>query len=145
MLKERTKESVKTMGKQEDGGILLCWEVPAGTEFGIDCHISMTGSNFKGFKWIPLNYPHFIYFAAGAQDGSPTIRSGFWVHFTTPRQVIVKLWSNETEEFLADNEQNELKQRLEHAVVEHEFDPFLGTYPIEQLQKWGYFGKSFIS
>eukprot|EP01088_Endostelium_zonatum_P019429 TRINITY_DN6702_c0_g1_i2.p1 TRINITY_DN6702_c0_g1~~TRINITY_DN6702_c0_g1_i2.p1 ORF type:complete len:373 (-),score=78.69 TRINITY_DN6702_c0_g1_i2:35-1153(-) len=119
----------------EDGGYLVCWNVPKGTEFGMDTHLSVTGENFKGFKWISLNVPHFVYFAATYKE-MPTMRSGFWVNFTKPRQVIVKIWDASKEEFMADDLETEQKERLEYATLKHEFDPYMGSYPPELLEKW---------
>lgn len=42
-------------------GVLLCLDVPDGTEFGIDYHFWEVGPKFKGVKLIPLGI-HYVFY-----------------------------------------------------------------------------------
>ena len=44
-----------------DGGTLVLFDVPVGTEVGIDYKSWNTGPKFKGIKMIPPGF-HFVYY-----------------------------------------------------------------------------------
>ncbi|GMF14826.1 unnamed protein product [Phytophthora fragariaefolia] len=77
------------------GGFLVCLDVPAATEFGVDYEVFRTGPKFQGVKFLPLGI-HFVLFRSREQEHG--IRQGFFVHVERHAQVIVREWSMEKEE-----------------------------------------------
>ncbi|GMF21619.1 unnamed protein product [Phytophthora lilii] len=77
------------------GGFLVCLDVPAATEFGVDYEVFRTGPKFQGVKFLPLGI-HFVLFRSREQEHG--IRQGFFVNVERHAQVIVREWSLEKEE-----------------------------------------------
>lgn len=77
------------------GGFLVCLDVPAGTEFGVDYEVFRTGAAFRGVKFLPLGV-HLVVFRAREQQHG--VRQGFFVRVERAAQVLVREWSAEKEE-----------------------------------------------
>jgi A1 cistron-splicing factor AAR2 len=56
---EMTQDTAKWLF--DEGAMFVFLDVPAGTEFGIDCNSWQVGPKFKGVKMIPPGV-HFIYY-----------------------------------------------------------------------------------
>lgn len=95
-----------------EGAILVCLDVPPGTEFGIDYNSWNVGPKFKGVKMIPPGF-HFVFYAAVGRSGGQTApRTGFFQYFKQ-REVVVKKWDPKTEDMMdqemSDEEMKNLK------------------------------------
>ncbi|KAI9991085.1 hypothetical protein PInf_018706 [Phytophthora infestans] len=114
------------------GGFLVCLDVPAATEFGVDYEVFRTGPEFQGVKFLPLGI-HFVLYRSRDQEHG--IRQGFFVNVERNAQVIVREWSLEKEELglprLGLNVEN-----LERAVLSFQLDSGLGSYPKQHLKTW---------
>jgi A1 cistron-splicing factor AAR2 len=116
----------------EAGGILLFYDCPANTEFGIDYHCWRTGENFKGIKMIPPGI-HFIYYSATDKQGNVGMRNGFFHNFKLG-EVLAKRW-NRTSETIENYELNE-DQLNAFKLSKREMDRFLGAYPFDDYKRW---------
>ncbi|KAJ8523974.1 hypothetical protein ON010_g17144 [Phytophthora cinnamomi] len=92
---ESASEQSSSSAAAAVGGFLVCLDVPAATEFGVDYEVFRTGSKFQGVKFLPLGI-HFVVFRSREQEHG--IRQGFFVHVERHAQVIVREWSLEKEE-----------------------------------------------
>jgi len=118
----------------QEGGTLLCLDVPPGTRFGMD-YVSWTvGEKFKGVKFIPpgVHYVHYSPSARGSVSVAPL--SGFFLQLQRG-EVVVKRWDPSLEA-LVDYEDKEQAERLALGVKRFEFDQFLGPYPLNSYDKW---------
>ena len=115
-----------------EGAILVCLDVPKGTEFGIDYNSWNVGPKFKGVKMIPPGF-HFVFYAAVGRSGQTAPRTGFFQYFKQ-KEIIVKKWDPMIEDLvdqvLSDEEMERLRADLEN------LDQNLGKYPYESLKKW---------
>ncbi|KAF0738762.1 hypothetical protein Ae201684_005378 [Aphanomyces euteiches] len=78
-------------------GVVVCLEVPIGSEFGIDYEAFRTAEKFRGVKLIPSGL-HFIFYSSNG-DGANGIRQGFFINMQ-PNDVIIRTWSTDTEELM---------------------------------------------
>jgi A1 cistron-splicing factor AAR2 len=116
----------------EAGGILLFFDVPKNTEFGIDYNCWRTGEKFKGVKMIPPGI-HFIYFSVTDKYGNVGMRNGFFHNFKL-KEVLAKKWNPQSESLFDDHYTNdELNSFRENR---REFDKFLGPYPFDEYKRW---------
>ncbi|CAF0953764.1 unnamed protein product [Brachionus calyciflorus] len=116
----------------EAGGILLFFDVPLNSEFGIDYNCWKTAENFRGVKMIPPGV-HFIYFSVADKYGNIGIRNGFFHNFNL-QQIVAKKWNaqNESiEDYILSEDQS--KNFIER---KREYDKFLGAYPYEEYKRW---------
>ena len=88
----------------ERGGFLVLFDVPVGTEFGIDYNSWDVGPKFKGIKMIPPGF-HFVFFSSVNSNGQHSPRSGMFL-FVQEKDLIVRMWSEKDEE-LSDAEMSE--------------------------------------
>ncbi|KAG3014120.1 hypothetical protein PC128_g9489 [Phytophthora cactorum] len=114
------------------GGFLVCLDVPAATEFGVDYEVFRTGPKFQGVKFLPLGI-HFVLFRSREQEHG--IRQGFFVNVERHAQVTVREWSLEKEE-LGPPRPGLNVENLERAVLSFQLDSGLGPYPKQHLKTW---------
>ncbi|ETP51876.1 hypothetical protein F442_03057 [Phytophthora nicotianae P10297] len=114
------------------GGFLVCLDVPAATEFGVDYEVFRTGPKFQGVKFLPLGI-HFVLFRSHEQEHG--IRQGFFIDVERHAQVIVREWSLEKEE-LGPPRPGLNVENLERAVLSFQLDSGLGPYPKQHLKTW---------
>ena len=93
-----------------EGGVLLCLDVPEGTEFGIDYNSWNVGPKFKGVKMIPPGF-HFVFYAAVGRSGQAAPRTGFFQHFK-PKEIVVKKWDSAIEDLVDQVESEEEIERI---------------------------------
>ncbi|KNC82790.1 hypothetical protein SARC_04923 [Sphaeroforma arctica JP610] len=116
----------------EEGGKILALDVPAGTEFGLDYKSWTVGDRFKGVKFLPHGI-HMAYYSSiskSTRDVGP--RTAFFF-FTQGPEVVVRKWDCDSEDLV---EESDAPQRERLAMAIREFDPFLGTYPLESYTTW---------
>ncbi|KAG6622311.1 mRNA splicing factor [Phytophthora cinnamomi] len=129
---ESASEQSSSSAAAAVGGFLVCLDVPAATEFGVDYEVFRTGSKFQGVKFLPLGI-HFVVFRSREQEHG--IRQGFFVHVERHAQVIVREWSLEKEE-LGPPRPSLNVDNLERAVLSFQLDSGLGPYPKQHLKTW---------
>jgi hypothetical protein len=78
-------------------GVLVCLEVPLGSEFGIDYEAFRTAEKFRGVKLIPTGL-HFVFYSSHGEQ-SHGIRQGFFMDIRAG-DVFMRKWSTETEELV---------------------------------------------
>jgi A1 cistron-splicing factor AAR2 len=137
-----------------EGALLVCLDVPEGTEFGIDYNSWNVGPKFKGVKMIPPGF-HFVFYAAVGRSGQTAPRTGFFQYFRQ-REIIVKKWGPTIEDLVDQVLSEEEMERLragkyiilknhpcavwlncEFSMLDVEnLDQNLGKYPYESLKKW---------
>jgi A1 cistron-splicing factor AAR2 len=116
----------------EAGAFVVCVDVPAGTEFGIDYMTFQTGKRFKGVKMVPPGF-HFLYTSGNQQNG---YRSGFFCRLSRA-QVLVHKWDTEAEELSSGSGMTQQdEERMAAAVRKFEFDRELGPYPGQGYSAW---------
>jgi A1 cistron-splicing factor AAR2 len=109
---------------------LQVWDLPPGTELGIDLYSWNTGQKFLGIKMIPPGL-HFVYYSATSAEGQTAPRSGFF-HVFRRGEVVGRVWEAAAERLLpADDEQVE---RMRAGL--REVDGRLGPFPHKQWSKW---------
>ncbi|KAI9354086.1 AAR2 protein-domain-containing protein [Zopfochytrium polystomum] len=122
-------------------GVSRSAPVPTSVDFGIDCMEWETGPRFKGIKFVPPGL-HFIHCSSRTETGDTGSRSGFFKFFEA-REIVVKQWSAELEDFVADETlDRDQVSRMKSRILE--FEPFLGPYPListdptarSPYQKW---------
>eukprot|EP01134_Creolimax_fragrantissima_P007942 CFRG7942T1 len=115
-----------------EGGKLLALNVPAGTEFGLDYTSWTVGDRFKGVKFLPhgLHMAYYSSVSTVSNDVGP--RTSFFF-FTNSPAVVVRKWNADNEDLVLE-EDAEQRERLAMAI--REFDPFLGTYPLDSYTTW---------
>jgi len=111
----------------EQGGAVLCLDVPEGTEMRIDLQAWRAGPLFQGIKMIPPGI-HLVSWAAGHET------VGCLLAFR-PGQVEVWRWDAREEDMdrVPDREEAE---RLALGVRNFDFDSRLGPYPEGQGEAW---------
>ncbi|XP_026477981.1 protein AAR2 homolog [Ctenocephalides felis] len=116
-----------------EGASLVLFNVPSGTEFGIDMKSWNTGDQFKGIKMIPPGLHYVFYSSVSESTGDTGHRVGF-LHDFKSKEMVIKFWDNELEELtdksLSDEEINRIKNNL------LELDRYLGPYPFEIYDMW---------
>nr|CCA15689.1 conserved hypothetical protein [Albugo laibachii Nc14] len=127
-----TKNRDRNVCIDSSGGFLICLDVPSCTEFGVDYEVSRTGPNFQGVKFIPQGL-HLVIFRP--REDEYGFRKGFFINFTSPRQVIVKTWIPEDEELCTPSGLVNL-QYLEEAARTFQMDGKLGPYPYNHYRTW---------
>ncbi|CAO3676457.1 unnamed protein product [Umbelopsis vinacea] len=115
------------------GGILLFLDAPENLEFGIDYNAWNTGPLFKGVKLIPPGL-HFVFYSSTSKEGVPGMRTGFF-RFFEGGEVVVKKWSNQTEDILDDSEMD-IEQIEAYTKDIKSFDKNLGAYPLDPPTNW---------
>lgn len=93
-----------------EGGMLLIFDVPKGTEFGIDYNSWKVGSKFKGVKMIPPGV-HFVFYSAVSKEGQTAPRTGFFC-FAEKRNIVVKKWDSGIEDVVQGDESSENIERI---------------------------------
>ncbi|EQC36779.1 hypothetical protein SDRG_05613 [Saprolegnia diclina VS20] len=112
-------------------GVLVCLDVPVGSEFGVDYEAFRTAERFQGVKLLPTGL-HFVFYASsGDQDG---IRQGFFIHVNAG-DVTLRKWSHETEELLPLTDARDA-ENLTRAVHGFQLDGNLGAYPQKHAKTW---------
>lgn len=116
-----------------EGASLVLFNVPPGTELGIDMKSWNTGEHFKGIKMIPPGLHYVFYSSVSESTGDTGPRVGF-LHDFKSKEMLIKFWDTEAEEFidkaLSEEEYNRLKNNL------LELDKYLGPYPYEIYDMW---------
>lgn len=105
---EISNEMAKTLFFE--GAILVCRDVPQGTEFGIDYNSWNVGPKFKGVKMIPPGF-HFVFYAAVNNSGQTAPRTGFFQYFVQ-REIIVKKWDANIEDLVDQTLSAEETERI---------------------------------
>ncbi|KAI8583299.1 hypothetical protein K450DRAFT_222945 [Umbelopsis ramanniana AG] len=117
----------------DKGAILLFLDPPENLEFGIDYNAWSTGPLFKGVKLIPPGL-HFVFYSSTSKEGIPGMRTGFF-RFFEAGEVLVRKWSNETEDLLDESEMDtEQAERYKGDIKS--FDNNLGPYPLAPPTNW---------
>eukprot|EP00740_Mantoniella_antarctica_P003500 CAMPEP_0181359766 /NCGR_PEP_ID=MMETSP1106-20121128/6275_1 /TAXON_ID=81844 /ORGANISM="Mantoniella antarctica, Strain SL-175" /LENGTH=465 /DNA_ID=CAMNT_0023472929 /DNA_START=123 /DNA_END=1517 /DNA_ORIENTATION=+ len=118
--------------RAEQGGTLLCLDVPGGTEFGVDCTIWSVGPKFQGVKMVPPGL--HLSLAGGAGNDATRIAEFLWI---APSEVVVRKWDPVNEAFAPGCGMGEEEaERYKAGVARHDFDATTGPYPLESHQKW---------
>ncbi|KAG9416347.1 a1-alpha2 repression [Aphanomyces cochlioides] len=113
-------------------GVVVCLEVPIGSEFGIDYEAFRTAEKFQGVKFIPSGL-HFIFYSSNG-DGANGIRQGFFIDMQ-PNDVIIRTWSTDTEELVPMKSEVDA-ENLTRAVHNFQLDGNLGAYPQKHIKTW---------
>ena len=114
------------------GGTLLCLDVPAGVEFGLDCTVWAVGPKFKGVKMVP---PGLHLSLVGAAGNEATRVCEF--HWIAPGDVVVRVWDPVAECFAPGRGMDEeAAARYALGVRRHDFDASTGPYPLESHRRW---------
>ena len=94
-----------------DGATLIVFDVPEGTEFGIDYFSWNAGPRFKGVKMIPPGL-HFIYYSAVNRGGQTAPRTGMFL-YSKRQDILVLKWDATAEDVveMATNEEEKEKYR----------------------------------
>lgn len=116
----------------QEGAMLLFFDVPPGTEFGIGYNCWEVGPKFKGVKMIPPGV-HFIYYSAKSKLGDVAPRTGFFYEFKQ-KEILVKKWDKQLEDIKMESISLEEMERYE--LNKEELDRFLAPYPYENYKKW---------
>ncbi|KAF0697996.1 Aste57867_11327 [Aphanomyces stellatus] len=115
-------------------GVVVCLEVPVGSEFGIDYEAFRTAQKFQGVKLIPSGL-HFVFYASnGEHDNGNGIRQGFFVDIQ-PNDVVIRVWSADTEELVPMKSEVDAAN-LTRAVHNFQLDGNLGAYPQKHAKVW---------
>ncbi|XP_077300352.1 protein AAR2 homolog [Arctopsyche grandis] len=117
----------------EEGGTLVAAGAPRGTYIGIDLQCWRIDSEFRGIKMIPPGL-HFVHYSASdLNTGDDAPRLGF-MHNFKQREMLVKIWDKEKEDFSHEIADEETVQRFRDNL--YNLDKFLAPYPYEVLKKW---------
>eukprot|EP01029_Cantina_marsupialis_P013677 TRINITY_DN302_c0_g2_i1.p1 TRINITY_DN302_c0_g2~~TRINITY_DN302_c0_g2_i1.p1 ORF type:complete len:454 (+),score=127.47 TRINITY_DN302_c0_g2_i1:63-1424(+) len=117
----------------EDTSVILCLDVPEGTNFGLDMMEFQCGPKFKGIKLIPPGVHYVHYSSCSNVGGDVGSRIGFFLH-TKEGEVIVRKWNPSLEELETLSEEEELG--FIHGVKNYDFDSFLGPYDESKKSEW---------
>ncbi|KAL3885187.1 hypothetical protein ACJMK2_025279 [Sinanodonta woodiana] len=123
-------ETAKVLFKE--GATLLFFDVPEGTEFGIDYNSWTVGPNFQGVKMIPPGI-HFVYYSSRSNNGDTGPRTGFFYNFQR-QEIIVRKWDKYNEDVKTDPVSEDEVERYRKNM--ENLDRFLGPYPYENYKKW---------
>lgn len=116
-----------------EGAIMVCLDVPEGTEFGFDYSSWTAGPLFKGVKMIPPGI-HFVYYSArNKRTDEVGPRTGTFIDFKQ-KSVVVRKWDPIAEELTEDGVSADDVQRIQDNLKD--LDRFLGPYPYEGYKKW---------
>lgn len=116
-----------------EGAIMVCLDVPEGTEFGFDYSSWTAGPLFKGVKMIPPGI-HFVYYSArNKRTDEVGPRTGTFIDFKQ-KSVVVRKWDPIAEELTEDGVGADDVQRIQDNLKD--LDRFLGPYPYEGYKKW---------
>jgi len=122
----------EALRRSTHGGTVLLFDVPPGTEFGIDCTIFTVGDKFRGVKMIPPGL-HLVLLGAAGHD---VTRVAEFVRVGVS-DVVVRKWDPATETFASGSGYDEAQtERLQMGARQHDFDAFTGPYPAESLEIW---------
>ena len=117
----------------KEGAFLLLFDVPEGTDFGIDWNSWTTGSKFQGVKMIPPGI-HFVFYSAVSKfDGSSAPRTGFF-HFFKSQEIVIKRWNSAQEELVDELKNDEEIKKIRLNL--QNLDKNLAPYPYDTLKKW---------
>eukprot|EP01017_Pseudomicrothorax_dubius_P002582 TRINITY_DN10135_c0_g1_i2.p1 TRINITY_DN10135_c0_g1~~TRINITY_DN10135_c0_g1_i2.p1 ORF type:complete len:199 (+),score=41.25 TRINITY_DN10135_c0_g1_i2:54-650(+) len=115
----------------ESSAILLMLDAPEGLQFGIDNSAWEVGPKFKGVRGIPVG-PHIVHYAL--KDEEYRFRISFFVH-VGKGEVIVRVWSPAAQDFVKFEDEEE-ERRYAAGARNHDFDAYLGPYPLDALAAW---------
>ena len=110
---------------------LLFLDYPAGNRVGLDLKSYVCGDKFQGFKLVPVNGIHLVYYATG--DDNEVNMMGYFVK-TVPGMVQVQRFESSSESFVRMPEGAEL-ENYKAGVRRFDFDSGLGAY--EENAQWG--------
>ncbi|KAF2351798.1 A1 cistron-splicing factor AAR2 [Trinorchestia longiramus] len=113
-----------------EGAAVVLLNVPVLTQIGIDMHSWSVGPKFKGIKMIPPGL-HYIYYSAVSKQGESAPPTGFFHHFQ-PKEVIVKVYQPDKEEFISESEEQTERVRVNLRSLDGE----LGPYPVDTWRRW---------
>lgn len=115
------------------GGILILEQLPAGSEFGIDCSIHQIGNQFKGVKMIPPGI-HLIHYSLIGSNGQQSPKIGFFASFQ-PQSIVLKVIDEQNEEPNEDLITNDLKAKYTFEHLPY-FDRHLAPYDLNNYRDW---------
>jgi A1 cistron-splicing factor AAR2 len=111
-----------------NAGTILCLEVPAEFDFGIDLHSYRVGPRFKGIKMVPTVCVHLITW------GSELTACGMFVELEEAG-VHALAWDPREEALSSVTDADDV-ERLAHEVRCMEHDAALGPYPLSMETQW---------
>ena len=116
------------------GGTVLCLEVPAGVEFGMDMRSYTAGPNFGGMKMIPTGDNDSMGAIHLMTWGSDLTRCGAFIALH-PSDVLIFKWSAH-DEMLCPLATGQEAEQQAGAVRRMEHDARLGPYPLATEDQW---------
>jgi len=99
--------------------------------FGIDNNSWKIGPKFMGIKLIPMG-SHFVYYSLSDEDYA--IKQGFCINVNSSTKVHIRKWDNDIQDFIHVKEED--KEGFTIGVNNFDFEPFLGSYPKENVENW---------
>ena len=112
----------EALRRSTHGGTVLLFDVPPGTEFGIDCTIFTVGDKFRGVKMIPPGL-HLVLLGAAGHD---VTRVAEFVRVGVS-DVVVRKWDPATETFASGSGYDEAQ--TERVLVNTISTPSPGLTP----------------
>lgn len=114
----------------QNGGTVLCLDVPPGTEFGIDLRAYDVGPRFEGVKMVPpAPAVHLVTW------GNELSCCGTF-HVLHATDVVILRWDTRTEALSPMVATAEELERLTSAVRNMEHDASLAPYPLAIAEQW---------
>ncbi len=114
---------------------LVALDVPAGTSFGFDCMVWLTGEKFSGVKMIPPGF-HLVTSAVSDAHGGTSPRSGFFLWLGL-KQVVVRKFHTGDECFSGEHcITYDEQQHWEHGVRSLLMDDQLAAYANDKWLMW---------
>jgi A1 cistron-splicing factor AAR2 len=115
------------------GGILILEQLPAGSEFGIDCTVQQIGEQFKGVKMIPPGL-HLIHYSLADRHGQQSPKVGFFATFKA-QSCVLRTIDADTEEPSEDSVDDQMRTKYSFANVPY-FDRHLAPYALDTYRDW---------
>ena len=114
---------------------LVALDVPAGTSFGVDCMVWLTGEKFSGVKMIPPGF-HLVTSAVSDAHGGTSPRSGFFLWLGL-QEVVVRKFHAVDECFAGEHAVTyEEHRHWEHGVRSLLMDDQLAAYASDKWLMW---------